>query len=138
MRIKNMQRVATVAGLALCGALAFGGLAQASADPAPASGTSVSHSASQEPAGRLGVKGPVTGLSTKVINGHKVLVMEMGGGKHTVNWAVTAKTKVTKHGKRVPPRAIKVGDIVTAEGKVPGPGLPPKGAVIAASSVAIQ
>lgn len=134
MHIRKMRRAAFVTGLALCATLAFGGLAQASTAPAAETGGAVT----QEADGHLFVKGKVTGLKTAVINGHKVLVMEMSGGKHTVNWGVTKRTAVTEHGRPVPPRAIEVGDLVTAQGRVPGPGLPPEGAIIAASAVAIH
>jgi hypothetical protein len=134
MRIKHMKRAAAVTGLALCGTLALGGFAQANAATATTSGTSVS----QQGGHQLVVKGVVTGLGTAVHNGQQVQVVQVSAGKHTVKWAVTKKTQVTEHGKPVPASAIKVGDEVTAQGSVPSSSLPPQGAIIAASKIAIQ
>lgn len=140
MRIKYMKRAAAAAGLALCGTLALGGFTQANAATvstatANTSGTSVSQQSGHH---RLYEKGVVTALGTARHNGHQVEVVQVSAGKHTLKWAVTGQTQVTDHGRPVPASAIKKGDEVTAQGNVPSRKLPPQGAIIAASKIAIQ
>lgn len=150
MRIKYMKRAAAAAGLALCGTLALGGFTEANAATTTTPGTSASQQGSHQGiqqgsqqgnhqgSYQLRDKGVVTGLSTAVHNGQRVPVVQVSGGKHTLKWAVTGQTQVTENGRPVPASAIKVGDEVTAQGGVPSPSLPPPGAIIAASTIAIQ